>query len=170
MNLKKEYLSDAELEQLIAQIEQNDMVPAPPDLMENVVAEISGNFPEEDTAAACMPGSKPERSVESKVLELRRYRFRVWTSVAAAVAMVFLLSELPEWQEPVLWGRHETWKEVFSETQEKVLNKSREKFMSETRGETADEVGIMSRLLGGANLFDTGNRFEFFKEEWRIDE
>ncbi len=43
------------------------------------------------------------------------------------------ISEIPEWQGPVLRGRYET--------------------------------RIMSRLLGGVNLFDNNDRFQFFKGE-----
>ena len=74
MTEKVNYISGAELEQLIARIEQEELVAAPPDLMENIL-----------------------ESVGTKKKEFRMYCFRVITSVAAAVALVFLLPGLTGW-------------------------------------------------------------------------
>ena len=77
---KREYLSDEELEQLILEIEQEELVPAPPDLMESILARAE-------------KGSK-----ESKVREFRAYCLRVVMSVAAALLMVFTLPGLMDTQ------------------------------------------------------------------------
>jgi len=75
MNEKVNYLSDEELEQLILQVEQKELVSAPPDLMEIVL----------DAAA--------------RKKEFYAYCFRVVTSAAAAIALVFLLPELSGWMK-----------------------------------------------------------------------
>ena len=119
---KDEYLSDRELEQLIFEIELNNMIPAPPGLVENIVAEL------------------PQRkhSFDNKWQEYRRYRFRVWTSVAAAVLMVFLLAEIPKRQEDIMQSGHESLTE-----------------------ESSDSY-IMHQLFGGAHIFGQGDSFHFF--------
>lgn len=69
---KLNYISDEELERLINQVEQEELVAAPPDLMESIL----------------------EAAGKTKKKEFTAYCFRVITSVAAAVALVFLLPEL----------------------------------------------------------------------------
>lgn len=83
-NLK--YISDDELEQLICQIEENELVAAPPDLMNSILeaVELLDKPPAKVTAI----------SAASRKKEFFAYCFRVITSVAAAVALVFLLPEL----------------------------------------------------------------------------
>ena len=73
MTKELNYISDAELEQLISQVEQDELVAAPPDLMENILD-----------------------AVTAKRKEFRMYCFRVISSVAAAVALVFYLPELTD--------------------------------------------------------------------------
>ena len=76
---KLNYISDEELEQLICQVEQEELVTAPPDLAENILKAVTEVKPK-----------------TSKKKEFHAYCFRVITSVAAAVALVFLLPELTE--------------------------------------------------------------------------
>ena len=71
---KWNYISDEELEHLMLQVEQEELVAAPPDLMENILA----------------------RTEAAQKREFYAYCFRVITSVAAAVALVFLLPGLTE--------------------------------------------------------------------------
>ena len=73
MTDKFNYISDAELEQLIARVEQEELVAAPPDLMDNIL-----------------------EAVGTRKQEFRMYCFRVITSVAAAVALVFVMPELTD--------------------------------------------------------------------------
>ena len=77
MKFREEYLSDLELEQLIRDVEQNELVGAPPDLAEQILHRVK------------MPDKKRE---------FRRYCIRVMTSVAAAIAVVFLLPEVSDTQ------------------------------------------------------------------------
>lgn len=74
MNENLNYLSDEELERLMNQVEQEELVAAPPDLMERILG--------------------AEQAAQKK--EFYAYCFRVITSMAAAIALVFLLPELTE--------------------------------------------------------------------------
>lgn len=86
MNENFNYISDEELEQLILQVEQTELVSAPPDMMENIL-EASGPAPQ-------ITVMKPKAS---KQKEFYAYCIRVITSVAAAVALVFLLPGMTVW-------------------------------------------------------------------------
>lgn len=79
MNFKEEYLSDLELEQLILNVEQNELITAPPDLAGQILKHVE------------MPNRKKE---------FRRYCLRVATSVAAAIAVAFILPEVVETKQP----------------------------------------------------------------------
>lgn len=85
MSEKLNYISDDELERLIFQVEQEELVAAPPDLMESIleVVEFAGE-----------PAEVTEVSVIARKKDFYAYCFRVITSVAAAIALVFLLPEL----------------------------------------------------------------------------
>lgn len=79
---KNNYLSDAELDALILEIEACEMVSAPAYLKEETVLKLS----------------EKQNSVESKVskerdkvLEFRNYCFRVIASAVAAIALMFVL-------------------------------------------------------------------------------
>ena len=75
------YISDDELERLICQIEENELVAAPPDLMDSILeaAELMDKPPAKVTTVPAASRKK----------EFSAYCFRVITSVAAAVALVF---------------------------------------------------------------------------------
>ncbi len=92
------YISDKELEQLILQVEQEELVAAPPDMMENILAkleesvmpetkELSGQNVQVQTVSSLQNHANRQK-------EFTAYCFRVITSVAAAIALVFLLPEL----------------------------------------------------------------------------
>lgn len=88
MNENLNYISDEELEKLICQVEQDDLVAAPPDLSERIFE-----------AAGLRPKTVEGKPKVAKKKEFYSYCFRVITSVAAAVALVFLLPELSGWME-----------------------------------------------------------------------
>ena len=83
MNKNLNYISDEELERLINQVEQEELVAAPPDLMERILEAERETSP----LIYCEAARKKE---------FYAYCFRVITSVAAAVALVFLLPELTD--------------------------------------------------------------------------
>ena len=88
------YISDEELEQLICQVEQEELVAAPPDLMEEILAAAGVTEKEQET-----PQIVEVKTPVSRKKEFYAYCFRVITSVAAAVVLVFLLPELSDWME-----------------------------------------------------------------------
>ena len=85
MKIEDRYLSDEELEKLIFQIEQNEMVSAPSGFMDEVLEKI-GETKEEKII--------PISSGRNKKIEFQKYCIRVITSVAAAIALVFLTPEV----------------------------------------------------------------------------
>jgi len=103
MSKEFNYISDEALEQLIAQVEQDELVAAPPDLMEYILEALE---PEGEPLEESVQYAEP---METKVLpvaarttrkkEFYAYCFRVITSVAAAIVLVFLLPELTEGME-----------------------------------------------------------------------
>jgi len=78
-----EYLSDEELNNLIMDVEQNDMVTAPPN--------IQGSILEELDELVRYSVELPQKSQGDKVVEFRRYRLRVIAAVAAVVAFVMIV-------------------------------------------------------------------------------
>ena len=96
MKLDQNYLSDEELEAFITDIEEHDLVSAPPELLSQILHTI-------ELSESCI---KPLTSFElqrKKTIEFRKYCLQVITSVAAAIVLVFLFpmsiqmqkSELP---------------------------------------------------------------------------
>lgn len=83
------YISDDELERLINQVEQEELVAAPPDLVESILEAV-----EQEEKATSQP--VPVKSFTAKRKEFYAYSFRVITSVAAAIALVFLLPGLTD--------------------------------------------------------------------------
>lgn len=157
MNLEKEYLTDEELERLILDVEQNELVAAPPDLAADIMAGISRALGtgaahesglEHENGAENESGAAYGRDTEHKVKEFRNYCFRVLTSVAAAVVIVFLLpgllnlqrSDVPTRQEMVTPGKYAT------------------------KEEAMNDEGILSETLGNITVFDDINIFKRFRE------
>lgn len=104
------YLTDEELELMIADVEQNDLVMAPPDLLEGILERINETEPHTET-----DDGKLVKSV-SNIREFRRYCFRVCASVAATIAFIFVLpamsdnwaTNLPEQDEYVMEQKYAT--------------------------------------------------------------
>ena len=142
MRLENGYLSDEELEQLILDVEQYELVVAPPEIAERVLDSIdvvernSNHEP------------KANRPSENKVREFRSYCFRVLTSVAAAVAIVFLIPGLQSIQLP----------EMF-EKQTRIVS---DKYTTEK--DALSDAGMLTRTLGGVRIFDNNNRFKIFSK------
>lgn len=82
MSEKIDYISEDALKQLILQVEQEELVAAPPDLLESIL--MAAGL--EETNEVSMRISKKMRKKE-----FYSYCFRVITSMAAAIALVFLL-------------------------------------------------------------------------------
>ncbi len=135
MTEKWNYISEEELEQLIRKVEQDELVPAPPGLTENILRAVAVRRKNEFSA----------------------YCFRVITSVAAAIALVFLAPELPTlMQQTVLkteFGRQEV------PSREEVTDSvpSREEVVQAEKTPARDEVindtGFIERVLNNKGGF-----------------
>lgn len=129
------YLSDEELEQLISTVEQQELVAAPPELMDRILESVEKS-------------QEGNQSQNNNVKEFRSYCFRVLTSVAAAIAIVFLIPGLQSIQLP--------------EIPEKQTTVVSDKYA--TKEEASSDDRILTRTLGGVNIFDNNNRFKIFSE------
>ncbi len=118
-----EYLKDTELEDLIHMVEQKELLPAPPDLKEQILGTLG----------------------EENIIAFKRYRFRVLTTVAAAVLVIFLL---PGFESSQQHRPHEEVRQSRYATKEEALNDS----------------GILNTLLGGVNIFADNSKFNLFRE------
>lgn len=156
------YISDAELEQLIYQVEQEEPVAAPPDLMESIL-EAAG-LAEEIEQETSRPIVIPVKPQAIRKKEFYAYCFRVITSVAAAIALVFLLPELSNLMQrtdqPSEWYKQEVPR------QEEVVDAipSRDEVMLTMQTPTKDEVlndtGLMERVLNNTGWFNKQNSEE----------
>ena len=124
-----EYLTDTELEDLIRMVEQKELLPAPPDLKEQILGTLE----------------------EENIIAFKRYRFRVLTTVAAAVLVLFLLPGLESSQQHRPLQQHRPREEV---------RQSR----YATKEEALNDNGILNTLLGGVNIFADNSKFNLFKE------
>ena len=145
MKKQIEYLTDAELECLISEIELQEMIVAPPDLQEHILEIV------ESKKTAVRTGK--EQNLNDKLVEYKRFRFRVLTTVAAAVLMVFLLPRIESLQQP-----EAQFQNAFFD-QKSVVEKR-----YATREEALNNSGVMESLLGGVNIFAGNNNWNLFKE------
>lgn len=137
------YLSDEELELLIADVEQNELVMAPPDLLEEILEHIAETEIDiEPDGEALKQSPKPTNNIR----EFRRYCFRICASVAAAVFLVFAMpaasdnmtTHVPEQKDFAMESKYAT--------KEEALN---------------DESLLMQKL-GSINIFDSGREWGIF--------
>lgn len=137
-----EYLTDEELESLIQEIEQNEIVSPPPDLQDQILEVLAQEVEALD-----------ERNARDKIIEYKRFRFRVMTTVAAAVLAVFLLPRLENLQQQEI---------------EVVKPIAKYEFAMENRYKTKEEAlndsGMLENMLGGVNIFADNSRWNLFKE------
>lgn len=114
------YLSEEELMQLILDVEENDLVSAPVGLLDSILKEVE-----------TLEESKiiSSNSKENKTKEFQRYCIRVITSVAAAIAIVFLTPNVG------------TVKGFSMSSRQELVGKSI------TREEALKETGLINRIL-----------------------
>lgn len=123
---KEEYLSDTELENLIREVENGETVPAPPDILSDILCLIHETEKEQNTQPPPIPGKKwfaelfrpPEKGT---VREFRRYCFRVVFCSGTVIAMLFLSSMLPGFPQKEIPSRSQVLAEQKIRTKEDVL-------------------------------------------------
>lgn len=140
MKWRNEYLSDEELSMLISDVEQADMVTAPPDMKEHILFSISEN-------------------ASNRKKEFRGYCFRVWTSVAAAVLMIFLLPEVLNGMQmkddTTMLKENDTyiWKEI-----------QIPEWLEADKEKNSNEQGVFTDFLGTSILFDNEDKLKLFND------
>ena len=142
MKVHMEYLTDTELDSLIREIEQNELVSAPPDLQDQIMEVLN-----QETHAL------EEQKARDKVIEYKRYRFRVMTTVAAAVLVVFLLPRLESLQQLQTESTQPLMKH-------EMVMKSR----YETKEDALNDSGVLETVLGGVNIFADNDKWNLFRE------
>ncbi len=100
MKLDQNYLSEEELEALVANIEEHDLVQAPPDLLNQILYTIEKSIPFENNASLLEKDSFYIQ--RKKTIEFRKYCFQVITSIAAAIVLIFLLPTSMQMQKSEL--------------------------------------------------------------------
>ena len=119
MNMGEKYLSEEELNALIAQIEQSEMVTTTSDFMDEVLKKIGE--PKEEKVVVIS-------SNQNRKWEFERYCIRVITSVAAAIVMVFCMPEV------------ETTREMKVPVRQEVIGKNI------IREEALDDTGYFEKI------------------------
>lgn len=184
MMIHTEYLTDEELEQLISEVEEADLVPAPPELKDNILGAVFGQIyaEEEECDEESMrevwdvPNPPPENDKirnERKKEEIKKrkqrefagYCFRVGMSVAAAVAFIFIMPYLPEFhesgnelREPEAITEDLNLPEIPEWETEQMRNYP-------TREEVLNETNIIQKVFGENGIFTNSNDFNIFTEK-----
>ncbi len=154
MNKEFHYISDEALEQLMNQVEQKELVAAPPDLLESIL-KATGLV--EEGVLQPVPVI-PEKSVSSKKKEFYAYCFRVITSVAAAIALVFLLPELSVQMQRTDTAPEFNKQEVpsYEEVVDKVPSRDEVVLAGQTptKEEVLNNAGFIERVLNNTGWFN----------------
>ena len=134
---------------MILELEQHDMVPAPPDLQEQILDALKQETPSRETVAL---KSLEDRSRQGKIRAFRRFRFQVLTAVAATVLVVLLLPKFEDFLKPLQ-------KQEYVEKQESVIQSR-----YETKEEALNDSGMLETLMGGVNIFADNNKLNIFRK------
>lgn len=140
MTRNTEYLTEKELERMVCDLEQNDLVPAPSDMMIEILETLEQGILKEK-----------ELEKREKIIAYKRYRFQVLTTVAAAVLAVLLIPKLSDLQQQ---------ENDFVKYNNEIEMQSR----YETKEEALNDRGILEKILGKVNIFADNSKFNFFKE------
>lgn len=136
MRANWEYLSDEELKLLIAEVERNELVTAPPDLKQDIMNMISAETQVVNISAdRLISGHNMQK-------EFYRYCFRVAVSVAAAVVLVFAL---PDAQRTGIGKKAQERTEIMGQLSER-----------------AEQTGIFADILNGSELFHSDDKSRIF--------
>ncbi len=154
MILHNEYLTDEELELLISETE-DDLVPAPPEMTDRIANAIWKEVcVKENNVAAETRNKTAQNKKAGKRREFAAYCFRVAMSVAAAIAFMCIVPNLPSFvgygAEPEVqeYADKEAYlKENGNEPRQEVYT------TYPTREEVLNDKSLMQRLLDGENIF-----------------
>ena len=147
-----DYLTDNELNCLMQEIEEHDLVFAPPDLQDKIINSVLQNdqsevFDKEETCSIY----KIDRSGQDKILEYRRFRFRVLTAVAATVLAIFFMPKL----EGLL--------QQINDPEKNEIQEYFEEYRYVTKEDALNTGSIMESILGGVNIFANESKLNLFR-------
>lgn len=169
MILHSEYLTDEELELLISETE-DDLVPAPPEMTDRIVNIIWKETQVKENSVAAETRSKTCQSKKNgKRREFAAYCFRVAMSVAAAIAFMCIVPNLPGFDEYGVEPEVQEYADKEAYLKENGSESWQEVYTTyPTREEVLNDKSLMQRLFDGENIFD-GN-FEVPEESKVPDE
>ncbi len=165
MMLHNEYLTDEELGQLISEAEA-DLIPAPPELADNILNAIKEMEKQEAEIIRCQkPEALPKEKAKikkKKNLEFAAYCFRVGMAAAAAIAFIFIMPYLPgldmngdaddSYAEMNLW-EPETLNEVQYAEYEALRS-------CPTREEVLNHANFFQKVFGESGIFTENDNME----------
>lgn len=135
-----EYLTENDLKSLVLELEQGELVAAPPNMLDEILDTLEQEMSEQQM-----------RKRQEKIVAYKRYRFQVLTTVVAAVLAVIFLPKLANLQQQ---------KEDFVEHKYEFEVQSR----YETKEDALNDRGLLEKVLGGENIFTDNSRFKLFRE------
>lgn len=148
MIIHNEYLTDEELEQLISEVEADEIVPAPPDLTEHVLAAVFVD--------------------KSKKKDFAGYCFRVGMAAAAAVAFIFIMPYLPQsevLQEEPTVQPPDAREQVLESIYEEYVPQSEFRQEYPTKEEVLKETNFSKEPFGGSDFIKENSYLDIFKKE-----
>ena len=150
------YLTDDQLQHLIADVESREMVAAPVDLAEQILA---GMVRVEDGGSQkpVMDSQKADRQ-----REFRTYCIRVAASVAACIALLFTVPALRSDLEQPCAGT-ETPTEYDAQTRERVYTKRWQEDEADPAGWFMGDQKIFAESLGDVHLFSGEHSLGIFR-------
>lgn len=156
MSMRDTYLTDEELQQLIVDVETRDLVSAPPNILDDILVKIETpidfEIPMKTTEQAEDIGVKRRQSVRKKK-EFQLYCFRVISSVAAAIMLLFILPKVSE----TMPKTSEVMQEMTAVYEPQIT------LRYETKEEALNDKSFLAEAFGNSNLFDNDFEWNIFK-------
>jgi len=120
MNYENEYLSDEQLNNLICEVEECAMVTAPPDMLECILAKVEDMASEPATSlnATELEGEQREINRPPKIIEFRKYCFKVVSAAAVAILILGVVPTLLSYRPNTIPSKEE----VRAEKQHRLYN------------------------------------------------
>ena len=155
MILHNEYLTDEELELFISEVE-GDLVPAPPEMADRIANVLWKEVQVKESGVAEETRSKTAQNKKTgKRREFAAYCFRVAMSVAAAIAFMCIVPNLPGFDEYGVEPKVQEYADKEAYLKENGSEPRQEVYTTyPTREEVLNDKSIMQRLLDGENIFD----------------
>lgn len=155
MILHSEYLTDEELELLISETE-DDLVPAPPEMADGIANVLWAEVQVKESGVAEETRSKTAQNKKTgKRREFAAYCFRVAMSVAAAIAFMCIVPNLPGFDEYSVEPEVQEYADKEAYLKENGSEPRQEVYTTyPTREEVLNDKSLMQRLFDGEKIFD----------------